>query len=555
MRPTTILTLAPAASQPRSSNPNDNGESPARATTEMNIALTSSPALRPEIPAWRLTPPIRLGSWAECLTALLVSPEALLPACPAVGRLRDKSLVATSSDIGSLREPGAILPRRERRGLPRILVTTLVAVLLAAAPAARAQESKPAEPAAQSSESGSTAATKDEIKALLEEIRRLKLELGLRDVEYQSYAGMGPAAAKVYFAPKGLSIGGYGEAYYQNNLKRHTSNGALVTNRTDLYRVVLYTGYRFSPKIVFNSEVEFEHQNEIHVEFAYLDFLFTDALRLRAGSVLVPLGFVNEMHEPPFFNGVLRPELETNLIPATWNENGVGLHGQLGGGLRYKLYGLTGLVGTNKSLRTDTWLRAARGFGRQAPASTYAGVASLAWEGGPVSTGAGFYHGRAGQGARDAQGYIDAEVTLAEAHAQLALRGLTVRGIVAHGWLSDTARIAAFQATAPAGPAVAPGKQVRGAYAEVAYDVLSVLASDSAQALSPFVRFEDIDLHHSVAPGLARSAANDYTVLTAGLTYKPQPTVVAKLDYSRKDTEATIRPRSESVNVGVGFVF
>ncbi len=435
-----------------------------------------------------------------------------------------------------------------------IRIGTLVALVLASTPAARAQDAGTPAPAAAGSaaEPARESATKDELKALLEEIRRLKLELGLRDVEYQSYAGMGPAASKVYFAPKGLSIGGYGEAYYQNNLQRHTSSGALVTNRTDLYRVVLYTGYRFSPRIVFNSEVEFEHQNEIHVEFAYLDFLFTDAVRLRAGSVLVPLGFVNEMHEPPFFNGVLRPELETNLIPATWNENGIGLHGDLGGGLRYKLYGLAGLVGTNKSLRADTWLRAARGFGRQSPAQTYAGVASLAWEGGPVSTGAGVYHGRAGQGARDAGGFIDAEVTIAEAHAQLAFRGLQARGIVAQGWLSDTARISAFQGGASP---VVPGRQVRGAYAEVAYDVLSLVAPGLGQALSPFVRYEDIDLHHSVAPGLARNPANDYTVLVAGLTYKPLPTVVAKLDYARKDTGAAVRSRSEAVNVGVGFVF
>jgi hypothetical protein len=429
-----------------------------------------------------------------------------------------------------------------------------IAILIAALAAgpARGQDAGPPAPPAQAAEPGKGPATREELKALVEELRRLKLELGLRDVEYQSYGGMGPAASKVYFAPKGLSIGGYGEAYYQNNLDRHTSAGALVPNRTDLHRLVLYTGYRFNPKVVFNSEVEFEHQKEVHVEFAYLDFLFSDRLRLRVGNVLVPLGFVNEMHEPPFFHGVLRPDLETNLIPATWNENGVGLHGDLGRGLRYELYGLAGLVATNKALRSDTWLRAARGFGGQSAAQTYAAVASLSWEGGPLATGGGVYHGRAGQGARDAQGFIDAEVTLAEAHAQLSFRGFQARGIVARGWLSDTARLSAFQG----GPTpVVPGREVRGAYAELSYDVLSLAAPESGQSLSPFVRYEDIDLHHSVAPGLARNPASDYTVLAVGLTYKPLPVVVAKLDYLRKETAATSRSRSESVNAGIGFVF
>ncbi len=440
----------------------------------------------------------------------------------------------------------------------RTRIRSLAVVLAAglAAPLARAQETAPAaaaaEAPAQPSARDEQAATRGEVKALLEEIRRLKLELGLRDVEYQSYGGMGPAASKVYFAPKGLSLGGYGEVYYQNTLNRHLPGGTLVPDKSDLYRVVLYTGYRFSPRIVFNAEVEFEHQREVHVEFAYLDFLLHDALRIRAGNVLVPLGFVNEMHEPPFFNGVLRPDLETNLIPATWNENGAGLHGDLGGGLRYKAYVLTGLDATNKRMRTDGWLRAARTAGSQSRSETVAGVASLAWERGPVAAGAGVYHGRAGQGSRDAQGFIDAEVTLAEAHAQLTLRGLQLRGILAQGWLSDTARISAFQGgTTP----VVLGKRTRGGYVEAAYDVLGLVAPDSGQSLSPFVRYEDIDLHHEVAEGLTRSAANDYTVLAAGVTYKPLPTVVVKADYGRKETAAADRSRAEAVNLGIGFVF
>lgn len=425
----------------------------------------------------------------------------------------------------------------------RIAIVPLT-VLLASAPA-RAEE-------ASSAPSSQEPASKSELQALAEELRRLKLEIGLRDVEYQSYGGMGPAASKVYFAPKGLSIGGYGEAYYQNTLDRHSSSGALVPDRTDIYRVVLYTGYRFSPRIVFNSEVEFEHGDELSVEFAYLDFLFNDAVRLRVGNVLVPMGFVNEMHEPAFFHGVRRPDLETNLIPATWNENGIGLHGDLAEGLRYEIYALSGLVATNGDLQGETWLRGARGGGRESPAETIAGVANLSFQRGPLSAAGSVYHGRAGQGARDAEGFIDAEVTLAEVHSQIVWRGLQARVIVAQGWLGDTARISALQGgTSP----VVPGKRTRGAYGELAWDVLSVLVPGSIQSLSPFVRYEDIDLHHAVASGFTRNPAYDYTVLTAGLTYKPLPTVVAKADYQRKATAAASRARTEQVSVGMGFVF
>src|SRR5689334_14275732 len=172
----------------------------------------------------------------------------------------------------------------------------------AAAPqdAAGQRSDAPAQGAdARAAEEKKDAATKDDVKALAEELRRLKLEIGLRDVEYRSYAGMGPAASKVYFAPKGLSIGGYGEFVYDHPVD-HGAQSA-----SDTLRAVVYAGYRFNDWIVFNSEIEFEHAGgEVSVEFAYLDFHLRDWAQLRVGNLLVPIGFVNELHEPAFFNGV-----------------------------------------------------------------------------------------------------------------------------------------------------------------------------------------------------------------------------------------------------------
>ena len=54
--------------------------------------------------------------------------------------------------------------------------------------------------------------------------------------------------------------------------------------------------------------------------------------------VLTPVGIVNERHEPPSFNGVERPFVETLIIPTTWRELGFGLTGDLGRGFRYRAY-------------------------------------------------------------------------------------------------------------------------------------------------------------------------------------------------------------------------
>jgi hypothetical protein len=433
--------------------------------------------------------------------------------------------------------------------------TGILFAALLAAPASRAAD--PAnDPATRSPERAKPSAddekpaSKAEVKALVEELRRLKEELGLRDVAYQSYAGMGPAASKVYFAPKGLSIGGYGEFNYS------AVRGDAASNTSDLLRLVLYAGYRFDERIVLNSEIEFEHAGkEVSVEFAYLDFLLSHAARLRAGNVLVPIGFVNELHEPPFFHGVFRPAVERNLIPSTWHENGLGLHGEAGG-LRYKAYVLTGLdlfrdTG-DEPIEAGSWLREARNGGGEARAATLAGVLNLDYSAGPVTVGGTIYRGRGDQRDRTAAGEpIRADVTLAEAHGQLAWRGVQARVLGVVGTLGDAAKVNE-KLGLPAAEGL--GSRVTGGYAEVAYDVLAAVAPGSEAALSPFVRVERYDLNARVPAGATRDPAVDARVATAGLTYKPIATVVVKAEYERTSSAADT-PAVDRVNLGAGFVF
>ncbi len=115
----------------------------------------------------------------------------------------------------------------------------------------------------------------------------------------------------------------------------------------DLARWVMYLGYRFTDKIFFNSELEIEAANtskggEAEAEFAYLDFALTKPFGLRVGELLAPVGLTNEYHEPTVFHGVLRPDVESYLIPTTWHENGAGYYGQLGR-FAYRGYVMAGM--------------------------------------------------------------------------------------------------------------------------------------------------------------------------------------------------------------------
>ncbi len=135
---------------------------------------------------------------------------------------------------------------------------------------------------------------------LTQEVEKLRTNMSIpEEAKYKSAYGLGPAASKVYGAGKGLSIGGYGEGNYSAKVGDKGSSN----DSADLERMVLYAGYKFTDRILFNSEIEFEHattgegsesKGEVSVEFASLDFFIDPMANARAGLVLMPMGLVNQ---------------------------------------------------------------------------------------------------------------------------------------------------------------------------------------------------------------------------------------------------------------------
>lgn len=424
----------------------------------------------------------------------------------------------------------------------------IVAVVALLAGSAWAQDAGVVEPALPADAGVEVAAapaapSQSMFEALASEVRRLKEDLALPAPTYQSYAGLGPAASKVYFTPKGLSLGGYGEAYYSYD----PAPGGEST--TDMLRLVLYAGYRFSDRVVFNSEIEFEHGSTerggaVSIEFAYLDFKLHDYLTVRAGNVLIPMGFVNEIHEPPFFFGVQRPQLEKRLIPSTWNENGIGVYGEYKG-LRYRGYLVNGMKAVG-GFDDKRWVYEGRQGGAEAIAENFAGVAALDYTYEALRVGGSAYFGRSGQGALVDGKLVKGELFLGEAHAAFTWRGLWLRGIFVYGQLGDADLISSANG-------VTVGSQVLGGYAEAGYDVLGLFDPGGDMSLSPFVRFESYDTHKAVAPGFTRDPALARNVLTAGLHFKPLANVVIKGDWQH--VFLGDGAQTDTLNLGLGFVF
>ena len=360
--------------------------------------------------------------------------------------------------------------------------------------------------------------------------------------------GMAPSASKVYGTPSGLSVGGYGEFLYESKASTLQDKTHVGTEKTaDALRMVLYTGYKFSDRVVFNSEIEFEHggfsdehpEGEAIAEFYYLDFLLDKAINLRAGQMLVPMGFVNELHEPPAFLGARRPQVEQTIIPSTWHEIGFGIHGELAGHLIYRLYLMNGLNGArfNASGIAD-----GRQDGNKTNAQSLAWTGRLDWTPRPgLLLGSSFYTGNSNQtGSGEA-----ITTTVWDTHAEYRAQGFQFRALYA----STTNRAAGVEALATADPARAVGTKQWGGYLEAGYDLLK----GSKTALIPYVRFERLDTQQAVAQGIEKDLSQDRTLLTMGVAFKPIPQVAVKADWTRDENRA--QTGRDQFSLALGYTF
>jgi len=426
-----------------------------------------------------------------------------------------------------------------------------LAMALAIAAPAFADESEQAEKVAgsQSDTDSRIEKLEQQIQVLAGEIASLQADTGVpEDSDLEAFYGMGPGASKVYQRDRGLSIGGYGEmrfrALVEDKGQKH--------NVFDALRAVIYAGYKFNDHIVFNSEIEFEHAGtsgggSASVEFMQLDFLWKEWLNARTGLLLIPMGLVNEIHEPTFFYANERPEVERRLIPSTWRENGAGIFGEIGDQFAYRMYAVNGFDATGFS---DQGLRGGRQKGSRALADDFAFVGRFDYEPLPgLAFGASVWLGNSGQDQQDI-GIPDTFTALYEVHGQYRGYGLTVRGLWAQSFLQDTLQLSQALGYAP-NSSVA--KNMIGGYLTLAYDVLPLVFPETTMSLEPFFRFEHLDTQFKVSQGLTPNDNLDRNYYVMGLDYKPIPQVVLKFDYRRVD--AKVGDVADEIEVGFGYVF
>ena len=411
------------------------------------------------------------------------------------------------------------------------------------------------------------------LDAALAELERLKLGGAASDTTaaLQSRHGFAPAASRVYGIGGGSSIGGYGEVLFEAP-DRERQDGALSGQRprADLLRAVFYVGHKFTPGLLFNSEIELEHSGirdeaeavvdplthegtaeltgEVVMEFAYLDWQAKPWLGVRAGKLLVPMGLVNEQHEPPVFPGARRPDSERMIIPSTWAANGAGFYGSTASGLEWRAYVVEGLDASHFS--ASSAIREGRQSGSRALLTHPAFTARVDWKGtAGLALGVSGYTGDAWQQARPAGVNLSARVSLADVHVDWRVRALQLRGLWATGTIGDAAELS-DELGLVAGSRI--GERFFGGYAEALYDLAPLLSPGTEWILAPYVRAETYDTQEGV-PGAVDPAGTERRVITFGVAAKPHPQVVLKLDREERHNGADTE--TSRWNAALGWLF
>jgi len=326
------------------------------------------------------------------------------------------------------------------------------------------------------------------------------------------------------------TIGGYGELHY-NNIN---NDGIDDKNEIDFHRFVLFFGHEFTDKLRFFSELELEHalagdgkKGEVELEQAYIEYDIRDNLQTKGGVFLMPVGILNETHEPTTFYGVERNDVETIIVPSTWWEAGAALNGYFDNGISWDLALTSGLAipttGDNAFV-----VRSGRQKVSEAIANDFAYTGRLKYTGiqGLELAGALNYQSDASQEPDDGLG----SGLLFETHAIYQNGPFQLRALYA-GWDFDGYAVKAADANRQTGwyiePSIRPWQQL-GFYA----------------------RYEDLD---------GARTRDKFKQWEIGANYWPHEDVVLKIDYRNRNVD-TVDIDAKSVDftafdLGLGYQF
>jgi len=439
---------------------------------------------------------------------------------------------------------------------------------LAAAGGSAAYADDPAAAGAEAAQQEQIKQLSKALKSVQSEVQQLKAEgdaLANQQEQLQQSSGASASTSKA-------SLWGYGEMYYT----RPTSDNKQAV--ADLGRAVFGIGYEFSDDTRFGSEFEWEHavasaqdRGETEIEQFWIDHDLNPAAAVRAGLFLMPAGYLNESHEPTNYFGVQRNFVESLIIPSTWREGGVALHGTTRHGIEWNAGVTTGLnlsywqfnpeaplyATASELLNSDSApMQATHQELQLAEVRVPSGYLSLNYNGVPgFNVGGMVFTGKMVPAAASLPD--NQSVTLWETHTRWRPGKWDLSALYARGTFSNTAEVNALfpGATNPV-PA-----EFLGYYGQAAYSVWQ----SGELRLVPFARWERYNMgasYEGLAPGATPVPTTNVPgqapwpqpndrVWTAGANFYVTPNVVFKADYQRFEVNKDFT----RIDVGMGLNF
>lgn len=373
-----------------------------------------------------------------------------------------------------------------------------------------------------------------------------------------------------------LTVGGYGEItfsrnFYSDNVYRYSHPADYKSDpghaRFDVPHAVIFLGYDFGRGWTMQTEIEFEHGGtgtavekeyteageweseiekggEVALEQLWLQKSFAPQFNVRIGHIVVPVGGLNNAHEPLNFFTVFRPEGESTILPSTWHDTGLSLWGEAGK-WRYEALVVAGLDAF--MFDRDNFIKHGAGSPYEYKVANNLGFAArvdnFSVKDLRLSL-SGFY----GQAMHNSYPndmwntrYADVKGHTLVGAFDFAYTGkyLTVRGNADWGYVSDAQVISTVKRNLSSNDApykkTPVGRNAVAAGLEAGYDFLHLFSRgrDAEQKLYLFGRYEYYDSYIPAADQ-PDYPYTDRHRMAVGLNWLPIPQVALKCEYSRR---------------------
>jgi len=367
------------------------------------------------------------------------------------------------------------------------------------------------------------------------------------------------SASKKQSDGESTTVSGYGEIGYNRPTK------APEDSNVDVQRAVIGLNHRFDDQTKMVAEFEWEHaitsssdQGEAEVEQLGIEREFKSNLRGRAGLFLMPVGLINQNHEPTAYYGVYRPEVDTKIIPSTWREVGIGLSGDTENSLTWDVAfttspNLSKWDPTSTEGRDRGPLQATHGEGQFATARDFGGVIALNWRGIPgLMLGSSVVYDSIGQHQPDFLAN-HSKLLMLDLHGRYQIGDLDLAGEFIRATISNTKQINTDFLATTIDPNLIPSL-FYGGYLQAGYRAWQ----SGDYVLKPFIRYEILN----TAAGFDSLAEKkpDEKIWTVGANLEIGEGVVVKADYRKNKVNTMPDPENhfnlgDSLNLGVGFSF